>query len=229
MVVARSLVHGGRWFLISVLGIQVLVIAVCIGINAIVSDPITDTVWEWPGVVWIRYPMIGAGAGLAGAMLVPYLVHGVTRREYLRGAAAYAAGIVAVACVVGVVAYVVERGVYAIGDHDVDITSSSPLHLLVTYALLLLAYIATGALIAAAYSRWSQARASWMITPFLLPMAAAEVLLGTWWAGIARGEEDRPLQLSLAIGGPLVVAVLALSAWVVWLLLRDVAVKPKKG
>ena len=133
--VARTLAHGARWFLFVIVAIQLLVFAALVIVNATASETIRDTVWEWPGVVWIRYPMIGAGAGLATATLVP----------------------------------------------------------------------------------------------FLLPMAAAETLLGTWWSSVAIPDDEPPLRLSLAIGGPVVAAVVLAGAFVVWLLLRDVAVRPKKA
>ena len=227
--VARTLAHGARWFLFVIVAIQLLVFAVLVVVNAAASDPIRDTVWEWPGVVWIRYPMIGAGAGLATATLVPFLANGVTRREYLRGAAMYATAAVALLSVIGLVAYLLERAFYDLGDRDVELGSQSPLHLLATYALLLSSYVVMGALIASGYARWSPHRATWMLVPFLLPMAAAETLLGTWWSSVAIPEDEPPLRLSLAVGGPLVAAVVLLAGAVVWLLLRDVAVRPKKG
>lgn len=227
--VARTLAHGARWFLFLIVGIQLLVLVVLVGINARMSDPIRDSVWEWPGVVWIRYPMIGAGAGLATATLVPFLANGVTRREYLRGAATYASAAVALISVIGLAAYVLERGFYELGDRDVELGSQSPLHLFATYALLLSAYVVTGALIASGYARWSPHRATWMLVPFLVPMAAAETLLGTWWSSVAVPDDAPPLQLSLAIGGPVVAAVVLVAALAVWFLLRDVAVRPKKG
>jgi hypothetical protein len=227
--VARTLAHGGRWFLFLIVAIQLLVFAVLVVINAAASDPIRDTVWEWPGVVWIRYPMIGAGAGLATATLVPFLANGVTRREYLRGAGMYATAAVALLSVIGLAAYLLERAFYDLGDRDVELGSQSPLHLFATYALLLSAYVVIGALIASGYARWSPHRATLMLVPFLLPMAAAETLLGTWWSSVAIPEDEPPLRLSLAVGGPAVAAVVLLAAAVVWLLLRDVAVRPKKG
>ena len=227
--VARTLAYGARWFLFLILAIQLLVFAVLVVINANASDPIRDSVWEWPGVVWIRYPMIGAGAGLATATLVPFLANGVTRREYLRGAATYATAAVALISVIGLAAYLLERGFYELGDRDVELGSQSPLHLLATYVLLLSAYVVMGALIASGYARWSSHRATWMLVPFVLPMAAAETLLGTWWSSVAIPDDEPPLRVSLAIGGPVVAAVIVMAGAVVWLLMRDVAIRPKKG
>ncbi|HYD10419.1 MAG TPA: hypothetical protein VEA78_09975 [Acidimicrobiales bacterium] len=229
MVVAEAHAARSRVFVGIVVGIQ-LVVAVVIAVGngiAKAPDPVTQSVWELPGVLWIRYPLIGAGAAISG-MLVNHVVHGITRRQYLRGSAVYGVGICAFVAAVGVLGYAAERLVYGLGGWETDIVNQSVLQMFVTYVLLLGAYVVTGALFAAVYMRFSPYRATLLLLPLLVPMAATEALLATWWVGVAL-DADRPQPVPFAAGAPLTVVVLALASWALFLLLRDVAIKTKKG
>ena len=227
-VVASSLARGARQFLAVIVGIQVLAVLVLAIVNGSIHDPITESVWEWPGVVWIRYPIGAFGGAMMASTLLPFLANGVTRRQYLRGAALFALYIAGIVVAVGIGGYAVERIIYAAGGWDTDLVSQAPVHLATVYLLLSAAYIVTGALIGAGYMRWSPARASWMITPFCVPAVAAELLLGTLWGGVAI-PRDADRWLSLLISGPAVALLLAASAWLVFVLMRDVSIRPKKG
>lgn len=229
-VIAGSLVRGGRWFLGGIIGIQLLVaMGIAVG-NGIVKapDPVEDSVWEMPGVVWIRYPLLGLGAALVGTTLVPYLANGVTRRQYLAGAGLYGYGTCAAIALLGVVGLGVERVIYAIGGWEVDIDDVSVPLMFVSYVLLLVAYVLTGALLALSYARWRPSRASLALVPFVLPMIGAEVLLGTWWTG-ATVRESAPQLVDTAIGVPATAALLVVGSWVAFALLRDLPVKPNRG
>ena len=229
-VIAGSLARGGRWFLAGVIGIQVLVaMAVAVGNGMTRSpDPVERSVWEMPGVVWIRYPLLGLGAALVGTTLVPYLANGVTRRQYVAGAGLYGYGTCAAIAVLGIVGLGIERVVYALGGWEVDIDDLSVPLMFVSYVLLLVAYVQTGALLALSYARWRPYRATLAMVPFVLPMIGAEVLLGTWWTG-ATVRESAPQLVDTAIGVPATAALLVAGSWVAFALLRDLAVKPNRG
>lgn len=229
-VVASSLLRSARWFLWGILAIQVLVvIAVAIGNGIVSDDEITQAVWEFPGVVWIRYPLFGIGVAAGAATMTPFIANGVTRREYLAGTARYAGVVCAAVAVMGALGYWLERAVYVVADWEVDIADHSPIRLLVTYVLLYTSYIVSGAMVGAGFARWEPKPAAWMITPFLFPLVVSEVALSTWWGGLSN--DDRPALEPLPFGFavPVVVAVIAAGAWIAHRLLRDVAIRPKKG
>lgn len=226
--VATTMVRNGRLFLSIVLTVQVLgVVVVAIG-NGVFADRVTEMVWEFPGVVWIRYPLFGVGAALGSSMLPIFVANGITRRDYLRGVVKYSAFVCALVGLVGVVGYGVERAVYEIGGWDADLESHSLARLLTTYVLLYVSYLVTGTLVGAAFGRWKQRSAAWLITPLLFPLVAAEVLLATWWGGLSN-RDGAEAWLPFGAAVPLVVLAIALGAWLAYLLLRDVAIRPKKG
>ena len=227
-VVARTMARNGRLFLSIVLTIQVLgVVLVAIG-NGVLADHLTESVWEFPGVVWIRYPLFGVGAAFGATTLSMYVANGITRRDYLGGIAKYSAFVCVLVAIVGVIGYGLERGVYVVGGWDADLDSLSPARLFATYVLLYVAYLVNGTLIGASFARWKQRTAAWMITPLLFPLAAAEVLLGTWWGGLSNDAANDPW-LPFGAAVPLTVLAIAAGAWLAFLLLRDVPIKPKKG
>ena len=226
--VTTQMARGGRVFLTIVALVQLLGAAGAALANGVLAEEITQPMWEFPGVVWIRYPLVGVGASLGTAAMAIYVAHGVTRRDFLAGAARYALFVCALLAALGVAAFGLERLVYELGGWNTEFEGYAPFTLFVTYLLLFGAYAVSGALIGAAYARWSTVRATWMITPLVLPIVVAEALLSTWWGGLTNRESIDPW-VPLSVAAPVIAVTIAVGTWLAYVLLRDVAIKPKKG
>jgi hypothetical protein len=195
--------------------------------NGLWNDPVTMSVWQWPAIFWIRDPLTGVGAMLVTVSLTPFLANGVTRREYLAGAGVFGIAVCAIAAVITVVGFAGERLVYILGGFERELVPQAPLEFGIVYLLLLAAYLATGTLMGALLGRFSPWVAPFLITFSVVPMLGGEMLLGTWWGGIEKGQLRD--SVPLALGGPLVVTLIAIAAAVAFVLVRDIAIRPKKG
>lgn len=227
-VTMAVLSRSGRTFLAIALGIQVVGVLGAASINAAINDDIRTPLWEFPGVVWIRYPLLGVGAGAVTAMLAVFVSHGVTRRQFLTGAAGYAGIVCALMALVGALGFLLERGVYELTDAPIHLESQNVPRLFLIYVLLYGSYVISGSLIGAGFLRWKQRTAALMITPFVLPLTITESLFATWWGGLTNRNEVEPW-LDLSVAAPIVVVVLAVSGWLAFVLLRDAPMKQKKA
>jgi hypothetical protein len=226
-VVAGLMLRGARWFVVWLLSLQLLAVVVAAVINGLVNDPITQSVWQWPALFWIRFPLVGVGAGAASGSLAVFVANGVTRRTYVAGVGLFGLAVCAITAGVSVLAYFVERAVYAIGGFDTNLVDQQPLHFGTVYLLLLACYLVSGVLIGAGFARLSALVAACLVVLFISPFLVGELLLGTWWGGIEKGQLHDVVPL--AAGAPIVVAVVCAAAIAAWLLLRDLAIRPKKG
>jgi hypothetical protein len=184
-------------------------------------------VWQWPAVFWIRYPLTGVGAMLVTVSLPMFIANGVTRRQYLAGAVEFGVAVCTITAAMTVLGFLAERFVYFVSGADTDLVDQQPLRFGVVYLLLLCCYPVSGTLIGATLARFAPLVVPWLVTIFVAPIVAGEILLGTWWGGV----EDGHLRdwLSLWVSAPLVVALIAAASAGVYVLTRDVAIGPKKG
>jgi hypothetical protein len=225
--IAGPLLHGARWYTVWLTGMQLVVIAGAAVVNGIVNDPITMSVWQWPALIWIRYPLIAVGVMTLTVSLPIFLANGLTRRQFHAGSVAFGLSLITWLAGMSIVGFGLERLVYLVGGFDTELVDQRPLQLFIVYLVLLGCYLVTGYLMGGAIGRWSSRTAPWMITLFVLPMIAGELVLGTFWGGVENGQLRNPIPLT--VGVPLMIAVIIVSAYVGFLVMRDMAIKPQKG
>jgi hypothetical protein len=225
--IAEPMLDGSRWYTVWLTGAQLVVIVVAAVVNGVVNDPITMSVWQWPALIWIRYPLVAVGVAVVASSLPLFLAHGVTRRQFFSGTMAFGLSVITILAGMSVIGFGLERLVYLVGGFDVALEDQRPAQMFVVYLVLLGCYLVTGYLIGGATTRWSSRVAPWMITLFVLPMIAGELVLGTFWGGVENGQLRNPIPLT--IGVPLMIGVIVAAAYVGLLVTRDIAVRPKKG
>jgi hypothetical protein len=225
--VSRELLRGARWYTVWLTGAQLVVITVAAVVNGAINDPVTISVWQWPALMWVRYPLIALGLAMTSGWLPVFLANGLIRRQFARGGLVFGGGIIVILAAMSLLGFVLERVVYAIGGFDVALDEEEIAVMGVVYVVLLGCYLATGLLIGGAVTRWSSRQAPWMITLFVIPMIAGEIVLGTFWGGVEQGNLRNVIPL--ALGVPLMCGVVAVAAYVWFLIVRDVAIQPKKA
>jgi hypothetical protein len=196
-------------------------------VNGIVNDPVTVSVWQWPALIWVRYPIAAVGAMLVTVSLPIFLANGVTRRQFHAGAVAFGASVITILAAMSIVGFGLERLVYLVGGFDVALVDQRPLQMFVTYLVLLGCYLVSGYLIGGTVTKWPPRVAGWLITLCVAPLVAGEIVLGTFWGGVENGNVQAPIPL--AVGVPLMLAVVVAGTYAGFLVMRDVAVRPKKA
>jgi hypothetical protein len=226
-----------RWFWLGA-----ALIATLVATTIVQFTPITNSVWE-NAAQWPRWWLFSMAIAIVTNTLPVIVAHGVSRRAALRGVAVAAVLISVIWSGFMTVGHVVERLVYGwLGWPD---EMSAPhlfssgydaVPMFLEYAVILLAYLVSGCLIGGLYYRIGAIRGTLALPLGLLPVLAVEVLLGTGWYGgfmydRATEQDQHGLGLTpppLAVLVLAALAVLALSALVVHLVLRDVPIHGKK-
>lgn len=234
-IVTRTALRGALPILAVYWAIMVLVVAVIlIAIVAAGGRP-DVSVWSTSGASAPKYFLFAIGA-MQVAQLPVYIGHGVTRREFARGALLYL-GVVAVFYgTLMALGYLVERPIYVakglIYGLEIPYPVSSVadgLTVLAEESLVGLAYLLVGWLIGTLF----YLRGAWigllLIPVAALPLVAVEMVLDSLWMGFGLNKgfdiEPPPLGVGLLVA----LAAVAVTWTVNYVLVRDVPVKKVSG
>jgi hypothetical protein len=182
-----------------------------------------------------KYFCAAVGMMVTPAFLSVMVAHGVTRRTFVFAGSLFLTLTAAATSALWVVAYLVERVVFAWQDwpqefinlHLFDDTSQVGLVFL-EFSLFILAHEAAGWLIGTSFYRFGVWRGIALLPLGVLPAVGSELLLRSQWVGQAleSTDWDRPPLFVAASGGLL---ISALGFFVNYLLLRSVGLKPPRS
>ncbi len=142
------------------------------------SDAVPYSLWMTIAATGAKYWLGVVGVLLVTMHLRPFVAAGVTRRAYLRGAGLLVLIAATGLSVLAVAGHAIEEAILPRAGSYPVLTGSHVgpefAHVFVT----LLAYNASGAAIAAGFYRWGPRRGIPLMVPALVPVLAAEGLLG---------------------------------------------------
>ncbi|MGO1052739.1 hypothetical protein [Crossiella sp. CA198] len=177
--------------------------------------------------LWFAF---GFTAWLLYTYLPVYVANGITRREFTARVAGFVGVLAAVLAVLTAAGYLLEGGVYAVAEwpqvlaphrHFTAVTEVPVV--LLTQFLSFGAFSAVGALVGSSFYR--NAGLGLASVPVgLAVLVVANILAGTWVSGRIGFTFFGPLPLAVAV--PSGLALIALVLGGVWLLLRDIPVRP---
>jgi hypothetical protein len=226
-VVTTTLFRAHRPIILWFLG---LITAVTAAVTA-VDAAIEGVQYSWWLVVFgqaVRWWMLVTGVLLVATHLRLYVTNGVTRRAFLRGAGVFALLTALGYAAVLVLGRGVERLLWsAAGSVPADHPAFTAEELLTEVGTVLpgaLAGLVTGALAAAVFYRFPPRIGLLLLVPALLPVVAAEALLGLY-SDVT--PDLRPLPV--AAGAAVSLALTAAGAWLIHRFLSDVAIRRAAG
>jgi hypothetical protein len=227
MVVTKTLFRSYRLLTLGFLCVIAVVAAAATAVNAAISD-VRINWWSTIGGEAVRWWMLVLGTLLVATHLKLYVANGVTRRTFLLGAgtfgAVYAAGLTAVV--------LLGRGVEqllwsAFGTVPADYPRFSPAELLNQLGHVLpgaLAGLVTGALVAAAFYRFTWWVGLLLVLPGALPVVSAALLLG-----FSTEVSQRPFVVPVGAAVALTVALAVAGAFLIRRILGDVTIQRTVG
>lgn len=208
------------------------IVLVPIGLAARYGAP-DRSLWAYVSGAPIRWVLLVMGLLVAPSLFRAMVAHGVTRRTFTV-ACGVAIGLLAVAVAVfAVVGFLVERALYAGGDHPTTVEgthlfdSTGQIHLIFAeYALIAAAHLVTGWLIGVGFQR------HWLAGIGFLPVALAPAAVGSlvlsaqpdgpWFPDApVIGNLDLPLGITLSLALSVVMLGLLIGRW----LLHPVPIK----
>jgi hypothetical protein len=210
----------GLWFF------SFLTLGIAIGLTVVLSVAhITFSLWGMIAGTAVQYWLAVIGVILVSLHLKQFVTTGVTRRDFLTGAAVFGL----IAAVLFAVLVTAGHGLeqWAVGlaeplpaDYPVVSVFSEFLHVLPGT----LAYLVSGATVTAGFYRFGPWRGFLVIVPGLLPAGLAEGMLG-------RGDQGEPITRLLPFGPAFAVSLLvtALVALLCHRLIRDVTIRRSIG
>ncbi|GAA5059004.1 hypothetical protein HNP84_008733 [Thermocatellispora tengchongensis] len=219
LLAANALITAMLWA-----GFVAVVAIVAVGIG--LFGTLGRSVWE-PASQFVRFYALFFGIALVREWMPLYLAHGRTRRLFGLHGGITIALFAPFLAVLAALAYLVERGAYALADVPQNLdrrhlfTDPLQVHLvLAEYSLQYLAWIAAGALVGAAFYRWEGGGL------LVIPLGVVIVALGEAATGDALPLIGERLGLAL----PQIPAVAALGAALLgaaltWMIVRDVPVR----
>jgi hypothetical protein len=206
----------------------VTVVAVTVNlVNAALAD-VRFSWWSLVGGEAVRCFMLVLGVTLVATHLRLYVANGVTRRTFLLGAGVFAA--LHAAGLAGVL--LLGRGAEqllwsAFGSLPADYPRFSPAEAASLLGHVLpgaLAGLVTGALVAAAFYRFTWWVGLLLVVPGVLPLVSAAILLGLY-TGVAQ----RPFAVPVAVGVAVTLTLTLAGAWLVRRFLGEVAIPRAAG
>jgi hypothetical protein len=228
-IVARALFTGHLRFLwyFWAIAIPILVVA---GVSMAISGHLDHSPWENAELGGAKYYPFVFGILNTPTMLPLFVAHGVTRRSFSLGAAAFLVLFSGAFALIITLGYGIEYALYPahhlpiklVAPHIFSSTTQLPLVFLESL-LVLLAHMTSGLLIGSGFYRLGGWRGLPFIIPALLPALGADVLLFTGWEGAALhalGVGHPPTPVGVATAVALIAVGLAANV----LLVRSVAI-----
>jgi hypothetical protein len=183
----------------------------------------------WVGVHSFTRWLLLVGGIMAARNYVPlFVAHGISRRQVLAGMWPVVAGLAVLLGLASGVAFAVEGLAFDAlgwphvlsdeGDRFVFDRPDDYLVIVPTMAIADLAYLVTGALIGATYTRTGGLFGTLLLPLSVLPVVVVELTAGGWLAGVHEGPAELPAALALALA----LAACVLGGLGASLALRDV-------
>lgn len=234
-IVARTALRGVLPAIAGYWAIMVLVVSVILTSIAFADGSPDISVWSTSGASAPKYFLFAIGVAQIGQLPV-YIGHGVTRREFVRGALLYL-GILAV--IYGgtmALGYAAERPVYVAEGLMAGLEQPYPvqsvadgLTVLVEESLVGLVYVLAGWLIGTLFSRLG----SWwglVLLPFcVVPVVVAEIGFDSLWAGYGLNRAFDLEPPPLGIGVLIAVAAIAVMWGAIYALARTMPINKVSG
>jgi hypothetical protein len=203
-------------------------VALTVGVTVGAFGEIKTSLVQYPLLNAPKYFLMVFGI-LATTMQLPiYVAHGVTRREFIRGAAVFFAALATAFTALQLVALGIEYAVYSAQDLLPRLTEAHPLasagdagRLFLQTLLLGLAYLATGWLIGVGYYRFGPWLGTAFIVPACLPAVATEAAFNARLIGL----DVAALPIALVLSA----AIIAVAWAACYALTRSLAIKKITG
>jgi hypothetical protein len=228
-IVARAMFTGQVRYLLFFWAIAIPIF-VGIGVGMAMSGHLDQSTWETAELGGAKYFPFVVGIMITPTMLPLFVAHGVTRRSFSLGAAAFLALYSGVFALIVTAGYGIEYVFYSayhlpiklVAPHMFSSTAQLPL-VLAEALLVLMAHMTSGLLIGSGFYRLGWWFGLLFLIPAILPALAADVLLFTGWEGAALhalgiGHPPNPVAV------PIVVALIAAGMAANLPLVRSVAI-----
>jgi hypothetical protein len=191
-------------------------------------DSVNFSLWLLVAGTAAKYWLLVVGLLLINAQLKQFVTNGVTRRDFRTGSAVFGLVAAVLFALIVVAGHGVEQALTGLAgplpaDYP-DLSASSALSEFGHVLPAELAYLVSGAAIAAGFYRYGPLPGLLIIVPGLVPVALTETLLG-------RGPHGEPLTRFLPYGVALVVTLVAVAlvALMYSRELRDVTIRRSAG
>jgi hypothetical protein len=225
--VTRTLFRRYRPATLFFLCLAVVVAVAATVVNAVLADVRTSW-WSLVGGEAVRTFMLILGVMLVATHLRLYVANGVTRRTFVLGAGVFAALLAAGLAGVLLLGHGVEQLLWsAFGTVPADYPRFTPAEAANQLGHALpgaLAGLVTGALVAAAFYRFTWWVGLLLVVPGVLPLASASILLGLY-TEISEG----PFSVPVAVGVAVTLMLTLAGAWLIRRFLGDVAIPRAAG
>lgn len=232
--VLRAMIYGLRHMLVGYWLVMVVAFTSAAVIYHLFNGTLDRSIWDY-ATQSPKYFSAAIGITLTPALFGVLITHGVTRRMLAVVGSIYLVGAALLTSVLWVVMYQLEREIYAWQDwtqllanpHMFDRTSQVGL-VFTEFFLLILSHEVAGWLIGTTFYRFGFWKGLAMLPLGLVPAAATELLLvAQWLAPLLTDLGYHRPPLALAVPGVLLTS--ALSLYAVYLVLRPMGVKPRRG
>jgi hypothetical protein len=199
-----------------------LTLGIAVALTAVLTfADVTFSLWGMIAGMAMQYWLAVIGVLLVSSHLKQFVATGVTRREFLTGAALFGLLSAVLFAVVATAGHGLEQWAVNLAEplpagYPAVSVVSEFLHVLPG----MLAFLVSGATITAGYYRFGPLPGFLLTVPGVLPVAVSEVLLG-------HGDHGEPITRLLPFGLALAVSLLvtALVAVICHRLIRDVAIR----
>lgn len=228
-IVARTMFTGQVRQLLYFWAIAIPIF-VGIGVGIAMSGHLDQSTWEKAELGCAKYYPFVMGIMITPIMLPLFVAHGVTRRSFSLGAAAFLVLYSGVFALIVTAGYGIEYIFYSanhlpiklVAPHMFSSTAQLPL-VFVEASLVLMAHMTSGLLIGSGFYRLGWWFGLLFLIPALLPALAADALLFTGWEGAAvhaLGVGHPPTPVAV----PIVIALIAAGMAANLPLVRSVAI-----
>ena len=193
---------------------------------------IRTSIAQYPLLNSPQYFLMVFGIVAVTTQLAVFVAHGVTRRDFARGAAVFLAGLALWFAVVQVAVLLAENGVFHLAGIAGDLTQPHPAgtpaaagRLFMQCLMVGAAHAVSGWLIGSGYYRYGPWLGTVLIVPGYLPAYIAAVAMDTGTSGL-RIDLGFGLAGAKVPAGVLVsLAVIAAASWVCYALTRSIALR----
>jgi hypothetical protein len=201
-------------------------------VDGLGEDGAWASVWEFSEQPMRYFPM-SIGVMLVPTLMPAYVANGVTRREFTVGAVLMIIGATLGLAAVGAIGLAVEKWAYGWAGHVPTYTfphlfdgPENVVAVVGEFAILISSHMVAGWLIGYTYYRYGGWIGTFLLPLTVLPALAVEVLTSVSWIGGLLLDNTGYERLPLPLVVPAVLAILAGTVLLNYVLIRRLAIKP---